>query len=142
MFGSWRIGRLLNSMESEEIEGESEDGERLKRIHDAAHQIKGCLDLLAINCNITLAEMGAEYFKDAPMQILHDVTSLAYFDEINKNAWSADVKQMMDLEYDVCDHFLKQYREDNMPVDTIIVKIGDFIIGRMMVPSGGKHTTQ
>lgn len=123
-------------MREEEVsESMEREEEYAKRLDYSMKLLQGSLDILLYNAKQTLEKRGKASFS-GELRVEIDLTNLAYFDEVNKNAWSSDIKQMMSIE--VSEEFLKQYRADNMPVDTLIVKIGDEIIARSMIPSGGR----
>lgn len=102
-----------------------------KRVDCTVKIIKGCFVLLEYNTKKILEERGRESFK-GDMKLEHDITNIGYFDEMNRNAWSSDVKQMM--EHEVSVYLLNQYRERKMPIDTLYIKIGNEIIARTMIP--------
>jgi len=101
--------------------------------------MKGCMDLLAYNAKKTLDTYGRENFK-GELRIEMEVTKTEHFDEANEKIWTMDVKQMMSL--DVSEYFLKQYIERKMPVDTMVLKIGNDIIGRSMIPCAVQSTNK
>lgn len=103
-----------------------------QRLEGAIKVIKGCLDLLVHNAKETLDIKGRKSF-GGDMTYDHDIIALDYFEEANKATWTPDVRQMMTL-FEPCQHFLSQYRERNLPVDTVFIKIGNEIIGRMIIP--------
>jgi len=103
-----------------------------KRQESALKLIRLCLDLLAHNARETVHQRGIESFKDKTTYMTHEKIELAYFVKENMPNWSIDVKQMMSRYKD--DYFLNQYREDNQPVDTVTIKIGDEVVGRVIIP--------
>lgn len=114
-----------------EEEGISE--EYKKRIDCTLKLMGYCFDLLEYNAKKRFEERSLESF-EGDLELKHDVTSIGYFDEINKNAWPIDMQQMMKLEAN--EYLLNQYRKCSMPVDTIYIKIGSEIIARTIIPCG------